>query len=190
MATCFGCVTRQLWRLFMPDRVSDSRYTERCGVESTALGYSPSTPTIARIVTHCSPPLSLRPNLHCDSNPSRYPAGRPNRAAADRATRAAEVFRARRRSGASPGEAARGSLRGPSRHLSRRRSAAALPRGRRSARNRRANWDCRGWVTCCDTSSFSRLMLLLSATEFALILAGGAPARAARSHPGTHDAGP
>jgi len=72
MTTCSGCVTRHLSRLL--DRLSDSRYTECCGVESTALGCSPSRPTIASIVTHCLPPLSLRPNLHCDSSPSRYPA--------------------------------------------------------------------------------------------------------------------
>ena len=65
MATCSGCVTRHLSRLL--DRLNDSRFTECCGVESTALGYSPSRPTIARIVTHCLPPLSLRPSLHCDS---------------------------------------------------------------------------------------------------------------------------
>ena len=78
IATCSGCVTRHLSRLL--DRLNDSRYTECCGVESTAPGCSPSRPTIARIVTHCLPPLSLRPNLHCDSSPSRYPADWSQRA--------------------------------------------------------------------------------------------------------------
>ena len=89
MATCSGCVTRHLSRL--PDRLSGSRYTECCGVESTALGCSPSRPTIARIVTHCLPPLSLRPSLQRDSSPSRYPAGRPNPAVAGRATQSRVV---------------------------------------------------------------------------------------------------
>ena len=56
------------------DRLSDSRYTECCGAASTALGCSPSRPTLARIVMHCLPPLSLPPGLHRDSSPSRYPA--------------------------------------------------------------------------------------------------------------------
>src|SRR5262245_27635235 len=63
MASCSGCVTRHLSRLL--DRLSDCGYTERCGVGSTALGYSPSTPTVARVVTHCLPHSSLRPNRHC-----------------------------------------------------------------------------------------------------------------------------
>ena len=57
--------------------LSDLRYTECCGAESTALGCSPSRPTLARIVMHCLPPLSLRPSLHRDSSPGRYPPG-PN----------------------------------------------------------------------------------------------------------------